>query len=242
MKLKTLALLSGLALLSAVPAQAAIVTTNDVTTNYISEGKLRWGRNGFEGVLFTPGNPSPGSGATQLDAPGAPAWSLTDFHKFEFDFTSSTGVSNLRVDFNRDNDFLDTEEAATSTSPTLIDQGFKYVVFFADGDGVNDKHVKVRNFTINGTNFGSFDTTNATPNLSQTFKKTSGIFEDILITGTISFTGGSAQENPRIKIKFADNITPPPAVPLPASGWMGLSLMGAIVAGKLLRKRSTKLA
>ncbi len=239
MKLKTLALLSGLALFSAIPVQAAIVTTNDTTSNYITEGKIRWGRTGFEAVLFTPGDPSPGNGATQLDAPGAPAWITDTFYNFKYDYTRSTGITNLKVDFSRDGDFLDNEEAATSTSPTLVGQGFKYIVLFADGNSTAGVHVKVRDFTINGTNFGSFDTTNATPNLSQTFKQTTGIFEDILVTGRIAFTGGSAQEIPRIKMKFADNMTPPPAVPLPASGWMGLSLMGAIVAGKLLRRNKT---
>lgn len=218
---------------------AAPVTTTDTTSDYVIESKLRWGRNGFEGVLFTPGDPTPGTAATQLDATGAPAWSVGNFHDFFVDYSSTTGVTNLKIDFNRDSDFGDAEEAATSTSPTLIGKGFKYVIFFGDANA--NHSVSIKDLMINGVNFGNFGTSTSDNNNSftQAFKESNGLFTDIAISGKIAFSGGTSQEIPRLKIKFANSqdVKPPAAVPLPASAWMGLTLLAGLAGKSLLTKR-----
>lgn len=225
--------LAGVMMIAATSAvQAAPVMTADTTSGYVVEARLRNGNTGWEAGLFTPGDPFPGK---QLNPGGTPAWSYGNFHDFFVDYSPITGVSNLKVDFNRDTDFVDSQESTTSTSPTLIGKGFKYMVIV--GDGTSNQFVSIKNFTINGTNFGNFNTTASSTNFIQTFKETTGLFKNLAISGQISFSGAAGQERPRLRIAFTESKDIPAAVPLPASAWMGLALLSGLAGMSLVKRR-----
>jgi hypothetical protein len=177
------------------------VLSPDPDPTFLVEARARNGASGYEGVIFTPGDPSPGTGATQLNPVGAPAWTYGQNHPFEFRYIAATGTCIWNIDFNRDGDFLDAEESATSVSPTLVDRGFEYVNIWMQGSTVPSLSVSVNNFTLNGVNFGNFSSTSSTPT-TQLFEETSGKFTNILATGTVNFSGGNGQERPRFWIRL----------------------------------------
>lgn len=177
------------------------VLSPDPDPTFLVEARARNGASGFEGVIFTPGDPSPGTVATQLNPVGAPAWTYGQNHPFEFRYIAATGTCIWNIDFNLDGDFLDAEESTTSVSPGLVDRGFEYVNIWMQGSTVPSLSVTVNNFTLNGVNFGNFSSTASAPT-TQLFEETSGKFTNILATGTVNFSGGNGQERPRFWIRL----------------------------------------
>jgi hypothetical protein len=177
------------------------ILSTDPEPTYMMEARARNGASGYEGVLFTPGDPSPGTGFTQLNPVGAPAWTYNQFHAFSFQYNPVTGNAVWQIDFNRDGDFLDAEETTNSTSPTLVNYGFQYVNVWMQGNNVPSLSVTVQNLTINGVNFGSYSSTGSSPT-SVLFEETSGRFSNITVTGSLRFSGGSGQERPRLYIRM----------------------------------------
>ena len=181
--------------------QAQPVLSTDPEPTYLMEARARNGASGYEGVLFTPGNPSPGTAATQLNPTGAPAWTYGANHPFQFQYTAATGTAVWNIDFNRDGDFLDAEESATSVSPSLVNQSFMYINIWLQGNNMPALTITLNNFTINGVNFGSFTTSGSSPT-AQLFEDASGNFTDILVTGSVVLSGGSGQERPRFYLRL----------------------------------------
>lgn len=215
------------------PAHAGYLVSSDAfPTPTTIQARARNGATGFEAVLFTPANPSPTG--VPLNPGGTPAWSYGDFHGFEFNYTAATGTAIWRIDFNRDGDFLDSQESATSVSPTLAGKGFTYVNLFLQGNDQPVVGVNVRDFTLNGTNFGSYSalTGTATNNL---FKYDSGSF-DIIATGQLSFSGGSGDESPRLWLQMSS----PVSVDVSAPGTLALvlSALGVAAFGARRTRRS----
>jgi hypothetical protein len=184
-----------------------VYRSTDPTPSYDIQGRARNGATGFEGVLFTPGNPSP-TGVTMNPA-GTPAWSYGNYHNVEFNYTAATGTTEWKIDFNRDGDYLDAQEMTTSVSPTLVGKGLKYVGFFMSGNA--SVNIDVQNLTINGTNIGSF-LSPALGALDQYYQHSSGMFTNITATASIRLSGGSGQETPRLWIRAGVplNVPPPP--------------------------------
>lgn len=195
-------------------ARAQPVVSSDPEPTYLMEARARNGASGFEGVLFTPGNPSPGTAATQLNPPGAPAWAYNQFHSFSFQYDPATGNAIWQIDFNRDGDFLDAEETAGSVSPSLVNTSFQYVNIWMQGNNTPARSVTVENLTINGVNFGSYSSTGSAPT-AELFEETTGVFSTITVTGRIRFSGGSGQERPRFWIRLGTLV----ALPVRVVGW-----------------------
>jgi hypothetical protein len=117
------------------------------------------------------------------------------------------GLTTWGIDFNRDGDFLDTQELATSD--TAFDgQSFKYVNLWVDGNGTYG--VNLNNFTINSVDFGSYSTVN---NINALFEDSTGLFGDITVTGSFTFTGNGNQERPRIWARLGSPKDVPQNVP-----------------------------
>lgn len=212
----------------ALSAQAAVVVSGDpAPSSFNIEARARNGNSGFEGVLFTPGNPSP-AGLT-LNPVGAPAWVYGLVYNFEFLYTAATGTSKWSLDFNRDGDYLDSSESVTSLSPTLAGQGFKYVNLFAQGNTVVT--ATVTDFTLNGTGFGPFTSALTGVAFNQLYTETSGQFGDITATGGLSFSGNGGQERPRVWVQLGSASPLAAEVPEPSSviAWslLGLTISGA---------------
>jgi hypothetical protein len=176
------------------------VSSSGSPSSYDVEYRLRHGGSGWEAGLFTPNNPGP-VGVT-LDAQGAPAWSFGLDYSFEFSHTKSNGKSVLKVDFNRDGDFDDANESTTSTSSGLAGKAFTYLNVSVVGSSNGDQ-VSVTDLLINGVNVGGFSA-NSNASSSQLYEESNGFFGDLVVTGTINFSGGQQQERPKFWISLAD--------------------------------------
>jgi hypothetical protein len=185
---------------SSVQAAPVPVTPSpDPTGLYDATGRARWGASGFEAVLFTPGNPSPTG--VQLNPFGAPAWSVGNYHRFEFTYVMATGVTTWKIDFNLDGDFLDANESASSTSPTLAGKGHKYLNLWMTGS--TNAPVDVQNFTVNGTNLGGFTSNAGTTPIEWTWTDSSGFLGDVTVTGEYRMSAnGSASESNRMWVRL----------------------------------------
>ena len=243
-KLATLfAVMAAVVIVPQMARASVMISTDPYLGTYDIEARARNGRTGYEAVLFTPGNPSTvaPTAATTLDPTGAPVWSANTLYSFSFAYAPKTGTATWNIDFNRDGDFKDNEEEATSVSPTLIGMGFKIANLYIQGNGQAD--ISVQNFTINGTNLGPFTTVGGQGNtVSKLFKDTAGLMTDILVTGQLSFSRLiNPQEIPRMWIRFGD-VAPIPVVvasttvvPLPGAVWfLGSALAGI---GALARRK-----
>lgn len=238
--IKAIAGATGMLALSIVQSAHAgyIVSSDPAPSSFSIEARARNGNTGFEAVLFTPGNPSPGTAATQLNPVGAPIWNNsgnvygTTYFNFAFSYAASTGTATWGIDFNKDGDFLDPEELASSVSPSLVGKGFTYVNLFYQGNGTVG--VNINNFTLNAFNFGTFSTTSGTAQ-NQLFEHNGGSY-DIAATGSFTFTGSGGQERPRLWIQLGSPVDATAQVPEPGSLALAtLGLFGLVTA----RRRKT---
>jgi hypothetical protein len=167
------------------------------------EGRARNGRTGFEAVLFTPANPSPG---VTLNPAGAPVWQFGQPYDFRFDYRVATGSATWSIDFNRDGDFADSQESATSVSDTLIGQSFKYAGIYLQGSDLSS--ATLNDLVINGENFGPYTAGNAA--LVQQFEDSCGLFGDITATGSFTFSAnGGSDERPRFWFRLGEEQSVP---------------------------------
>jgi hypothetical protein len=213
----TTLVLSTVGTVGATTSTPVPVTNPDPTGLYDVTSRARWGGTGFEAVLFTPGNPSPTG--VQMNPVGTPAWSVGNYHAFEFTYVMATGVSTFKVDFNRDGDFLDAQESVTSTSPTLVGLGHKYLNLWMSGSSNAPGTVDVKNFTVNGTNLGNFTSNANTTPIEWTWVEDSGgVFVDVTVNGEYRMSAtGSATETNRMWVRLGGaqlpDGTPPTAAP-----------------------------
>jgi hypothetical protein len=218
-------------------AQAATVLSSDpAPSSYEVTGRARWGATGFEGVLFTPATPGPAG--SSLNPSGAPVWQLGQSYDFALNYVSASGLATWSIDFNRDGDFLDSQES-TSVASGLAGKGFTYVNLFAQGNvsGANSNSVTVNNFTVNGTNFGTFASTSSTAT-NRLLEDSTGQFSDILATGSLVFGGNGAfsSERPRVWVQLGGAADLQAAVPEPST-WAMMILGFAGVAFMAYRRK-----
>lgn len=186
---------------SALTVSAVPQTSSDPAPSYDITGRARNGGTGFEAVLFTPANPSP-TGVPLFPA-GTPIWNTppnaygVTYFDFQLTYTASSGTATWGVDFTRDGDFADSQELATSTTAGLAGKSFEYIDLWMSGNGTVGPILN--NFTINGVNFGTYSTLGT---LDQLFEDSTGLFGDITVTGSFTFTGNGGNEQPRIWVRL----------------------------------------
>jgi hypothetical protein len=192
------------------PGAIPVVTSDPLASSTTVESRARWGGSGFEAALFTPANPGPppaGPGLNMNPA-GAPIWNDGSARNFSFTYNSLTGTSVWSVDWNKNLSF-GSGESVSSTSPGLANKGFDYLSIFVQGSTLTDPasgaSVTIQNFTINGSGFGTYSSSNSTATIVN-FRNGAGYFGDITITGKITITGGAgtASERPRFYIKLGN--------------------------------------
>lgn len=202
-----------------IQAQPYISLDTPLPDCYEVEGRVRNGINAYEAAIFTPSTPSPmqpGGAKWKLDPTGKPVWNSNgntygDVHTFLFSYTPATGTSVWNIDFNRDGDYNDAKESVTNVAPTLVGKGFQYINVMGQGND-NGMTASLDHFTINGVDFGSYSSSsNMAFNIL--FEDSTGIFNDITISGEFSFSGYGIPERPRIWIRLGEsNFGPPTCV------------------------------
>ncbi|MCC6360791.1 MAG: hypothetical protein IT450_18795 [Phycisphaerales bacterium] len=204
-------------------AAADVVTVSGPgPASYDVEARARWGNTGFEGILFTPGadpNMNPG---------GTPVWNPNLFYSFDLTYLPATNTATWSIDFNRDGDYLDSQESVTATWGSG-GMTFNRLNLFMQGnsDANGSNNAEVQGFTVNGTNFGNFTTVGQTGQLfSQLYADTSGSFGSITATGQMRLFGNSAfsSERPRVWVQLGNVVVPAPGAAL--LGVLGLSIAG----------------
>jgi hypothetical protein len=192
--------------------------------------RARNGRTGWEAALFTPDNPP-----AYMNPSGAPVWVYGAPYPFRFEYYYSTGTTIWSIDFNRDGDFLDSQESASRVSPSLIGFGFRYFNIFAQGNNVSS--ATVRNLTINGVGFGSYSSGSGV--LEQSFTDTNGLFGDLVVLGELIFSAdGNSDERPRVWLRLGDPEPYREYAPVPEPGSLALTAIGAAVfTMRKLRRR-----
>lgn len=221
--------------LAAGPVAAAPVSVTPAPApTYDISARAKWAGTSAEGQMFTPGNPSPAG--VQLNPYPSPAWSVGNYHAFEFTYTMATGVATFKIDFTRDGDFLDASESASSTSPTLIGYGHKYLNLWMSGSSNAPGTVDVQNFTVNGTNLGGFTSNPNTTPIEWTWIDSSGFFGDVTVTGQYRMSAsGSAGESNRMWVRLGaaqlPDATAPTAAPTqsPAANGYGWNNTDVVV-------------
>ncbi len=213
-------------LFSQVALRAQPYLSNDTPPScYEIDAHVRNGISDYEGALYTPSTPyigQPGGTKWKMNPAGKPVWNSNgnrygDIHSFLFTYNAGTGTTGWNIDFNRDGDYADYKESVTNVAPTLVGKGFQYINLLAQGN-VYGMTVNVTDFTINGLDFGSYASSSNTP-VSVLFEDTSGIFNDIVVTGHFSFSGSGSTERPRIWIQLGEsNIAPTCTLTSPVTG------------------------
>ena len=183
--------------------------------------QARNGRTGWEAALFTPDNLP-----AYMNPYGAPVWVYGAPYPFRFEYYYSTGTTIWSIDFNRDGDFLDSQESASRVSPSLIGFGFRYFNIFAQGNNVSS--ATVRNLTINGVGFGSYSSGSGV--LEQSFTDTNGLFGDLVVLGELIFSAdGNSDERPRVWLRLGNAEPYREYAPVPEPGSLALTAIGAAV-------------
>jgi hypothetical protein len=183
-------------------------SSDNFDDNWDIQARIRNGKTGFEGVLFTPEHNEPNGQV--MNPSGAPIWNSNgnkygvNYFNFRVSYDYKTGNATQEIDFNHDGDFDDSHERVTSTSSSLSGMGFKYINLRIQGQVGQNAHVILKNFTINDVNFGDFQTTNSNHLITKLFDEDSdcGLFTEVIVTGTFTFTKGQSDELPRIWIRF----------------------------------------
>jgi hypothetical protein len=224
------------------------VSTDTPPSCYEIEARVRNGMTAYEGVILTPSTPpvtQPNNLKWQMNPSGMPVWNSNgnhygDIHTFLFTYTPATGTAVWKIDFNRDGDYTDSKESITNVSPTLVGKGFQYISIL--GQGYEGKTAAVMYFTINGVDFGSYSSSTNTP-FSILYEDSTGLFKDIRITGSFSFSGSATPERPRIWVRLGEsNFAPTCVLTKPLDGTLyalgstiHLEAIATDVPGKIIK-------
>jgi hypothetical protein len=181
-------------------------STGTIPTTAVIDARARYGYSAYEGILFTPGSPS----GLQLNPSGNPKWVAWTFYDVKFTYTASTGQSKWEIDFNGDSDFNDSQERVTSNSPTLAGTGFNAIWLNIQGASSNGAMMYVKNFTINGTNFGTYSS-NSNTVVEPLFEYQAGN-HNITITAEIKFTAGFSNDQPHFYLRLGNQVSTKPVL------------------------------
>lgn len=238
MKITKLAAFITAAFVGSSAIAGTVTTANPSGTSEIGS-RIRWGASGFEASIV---DSNPFGQTPTLNPSGSPVWQVNQGRNFEISFDSTSGALGLKIDFDNSGTYASNESISRSafggTIPSYAGLGFRYIQISGNESGSTGRS-NVSDLVINGTSHSTL-----TPNgaFIESFYQDAGnaLLTNILITGKMTFTtAGTSQERPAWNFSLL-NAEAPVVVPLPASAWMGLSLMGAVAGASHLRKRALK--
>ncbi len=182
------------------------VLSNDPEPYFEIAGRIRNGDWAFESSLnIAVPTGQQGGGQWQMNPDGLPVWNSEgntygDLHSFSMSFTQATGTILWQIDFNRDGDFEDFQETKSMPVEYFAEKGFTYIGVYGQGnDGGLTASLKY--LTVNNVYFGDYTSSSETP-FNLLFEDQSGVFNDIVVTGQFSFSGGQGFERPRLWVRL----------------------------------------
>lgn len=199
--------------------------------------KTRWGGSGYEVAIR-----DNSADTWQLNPTGNPAWGGVNLNQnipFRIEYARVTGNLEVRFDFNRDGDFLDTAEFLQNSTFTaggnglgLVsyqNYGFNYVSIWSNDTivGTNPQNSEINSLNINGTSLGN-PTIGA--NVRTWYQNANAsVMENIVITGNVKFFGASgfSGENPVFNFEFRGAAIPEPSTYAMMAGF-GLAGFAAV--------------
>ncbi len=182
------------------------VLSHDPDPYFEIAGRIRNGDWAFESSLnIAVPTGHQGGGQWQMNPDGLPVWNSEgnaygDIHSFSMSFTQATGTILWQIDFNRDGDFEDFQESKSMPVEYFAEKGFTYIGVYGQGndDGLT---VSLKDLTVNNVYFGNYTSSSESP-FDLLFEDVSGVFDDILVTGQFSFSGGNGFERPRLWVRL----------------------------------------
>ena len=199
------------------------VLSNDPEPYFEIAGRIRNGDWAFESSLnIAVPTGQQGGGQWQMNPDGLPVWNSEgntygDIHSFSMSFTQATGTILWQIDFNRDGDFEDFQETKSMPVAWFAEKGFTYIGVYGQGN-IDGLTVSLKELTVNNVYFGDYNSSSETP-FNILFEDVSGVFNDIVVTGQFSFSGGNGFERPRLWVRLGKpNKRPVVALTHPVDG------------------------
>lgn len=208
-------------LFTSIHAQPLI--SNDPQPYFEIAGRIRNGDWAFESSLnIAVPTGQQGGGQWQMNPDGLPVWnnegnSYGDIHSFSLSFTKATGTILWQIDFNRDGDFEDFQETKSMPVAWFAEKGFTYIGVYGQGNN-EGLTVSLKDLTVNNVYFGNYTSSSESP-FNLLFEDATGVFEDIVVKGKFSFSGGVGFERPRLWVRLGKpNKRPVVALTYPLDG------------------------
>ncbi|MDZ4747376.1 MAG: Ig-like domain-containing protein [Saprospiraceae bacterium] len=180
--------------------------SNDPEPYFEIAGRIRNGDWAFESSLnIAVPTGQQGGGQWQMNPDGSPVWDSEgnhygDIHTFIMTYTEATGTITWQIDFNRDGDYEGMQETKSMPVNWFADKGFTYINVYGQGNEAG-LTASLTNLTVNNVYFGDFTSSSETP-FSILLKDVSGVFHDIVVTGSFSLSGNGGFEQPRIWVRL----------------------------------------
>ncbi len=171
----------------------AVLVENDSPANASVEARASWTEFQYPGTLSTPTNSGePPQGGVLVMNPtggGASIWQQEFLYNFSFSFNAGEGLSDWRIDFNRDGDYNGAGERVYSVDEELVNKGFSFLRIFAQASDNFQilNTISIRNLIINGVASG--DIYAFGPNIMDlNYSGLGGSLNDISVTGSLAFS------------------------------------------------------
>jgi hypothetical protein len=195
-KLRRVAILASLCLAGLARAGTVEVSAASYGGAYDFKAMAQWASHGTNNVV-PEGRLLTATGQTDMSITKSRTWQSDSDYAFQLAFTVATGTVSWGLDFNRDGDFLDPSELATSSVQGLMGRQFTHLRLGMEGNTKAD--MRISQLQINGSSIDSGRSFQTSGNsASRLFSDQSGKFGDVRVTGMLQFKGFPWSNDPHV--------------------------------------------
>jgi hypothetical protein len=205
---------------------------------YDFKALAQWASHGTNNVV-PEGQLATAVGVTDMSITKSRTWQSDSDYAFQLAFSVASGTVSWGLDFNRDGDFLDPSELATSSVQGLMGRQFTHLRLGMEGN--NKADMRVSQLEINGSAIDSGRAFQTSGNAaSRLFSDQSGKFGDVRVTGMLQFKGFPWSNDPNVpnlsfELGGGSAVRAPLIVPLPPAVYAGFTLL--MLAGGVTVRR-----